>query len=85
MYKIVPETVNSYVYLMKITASGMGVVNIPEDFGSLPCLKLLLLSDNQLGHVTSAKWSWLSSPFLKENLQLLFLDNNGVGIVVYKL
>lgn len=76
-------TANSYPYLKRITARKIGLAEVPEALGSLPCLAALDLSENQLGQAKN--WNFLNSPFIRENLLELWLDHCGVSIVTRKL
>ena len=53
-------------------------MEIPEEIGLLPCLNKLDLSHNKLGQAND--WNWIISPFMRENLQELLLEENGVSM-----
>lgn len=74
--------VSKFPCLKEIIAIGNNLQEIPETLGSLPCLKVLVLSDNRLGQATN--WNFLTSTFIRQNLISLHLTKNEVSAVIFK-
>ncbi|KAK2574944.1 hypothetical protein KPH14_008709 [Odynerus spinipes] len=62
--------------LKVLNLSNNQVTSLPKDLGTLPHLRELILSQNQLGKATLSKWAWLDQNNIRSTLCLLDLSSN---------
>jgi len=69
-----------FKHLRSVNISGNNISFIPRDFGTLPTLQKLDISNNSLGLYND--YSWLEQTATKNNLLFLNLSNNSVSYII---
>ncbi|KAJ0175149.1 hypothetical protein K1T71_009290 [Dendrolimus kikuchii] len=62
--------------LVILDLSNNEIEKIPSEFGRMPCLSELYLSNNQLGAKGQVDWRWLLGPQISKQLKLLDISSN---------
>jgi len=71
-----------FQHLSYVNVSGHDISLIPKDFGTLPSLQKLDISNNNLGQYNDYSWSWLEQTAIKNNLLFLNLSGNLVSYII---
>jgi len=71
-----------FQHLRYVNISGNNILFIPNDFGTLPTLQKLDISNNNLGQYNDYSWSWLEQTAIKNNLLFLNLSGNLVSYII---
>jgi len=71
-----------FQHLKSVNISGNNIYLMPRDFGTLPTLQKLDISNNNLGWHSDYNWSWLEQTAIKNSLLFLNLSKNFVSYII---
>jgi len=71
-----------FQHLRSVNISGNNISIMPRDFGTLPTLQKLNISNNNLGQYNDYSWLWLEQTAIKNNLLFLNLSGNLVSYII---
>jgi len=74
--------ITRWLNLTDVNLSYNRIHNLPMELGTLPFLKRLNLSHNQIGISERYEWQWIKQAAIRNALLFLDISNNSVGYII---